>query len=172
MSEYLKYSDRHPSIQKSNDSICGPWWRDAPDNPPGPHEQNHLQFLPLPSIFFPSLQTIQVFEPIYIMPFVGDHIWLMVGDQLQYNLSTLHALCLVSTQFCNIFTPLLYRHVSLFAIHKRHLKRLSQSPYVRYTRTLNIACLEARRYVTQEWVDFSAALEKMSNLREIEYVPN
>ncbi|PLB36922.1 uncharacterized protein BDW47DRAFT_126832 [Aspergillus candidus] len=102
------------------------------------------------------------------MPFVGDHIWLMVGDQLQYNLSTLHALCLVSTQFCNIFTPLLYRHVSLFAIHKRHLKRLSQSPYVRYTRTLNIACLEARRYVTQEWVDFSAALEKMSNLREID----
>lgn len=103
------------------------------------------------------------------MSFVGDHIWLLVGEQLQYNLSTLHALCLVSAQFCNIFTPLLYRHVSLFAIHKRHLKPLSQSPFLRYTRTFQIACLEAQRYVTQEWVDFSVALEKMSNLRELEY---
>ncbi|PLN86549.1 hypothetical protein BDW42DRAFT_182499 [Aspergillus taichungensis] len=102
------------------------------------------------------------------MSSMGDHIWLLVGEQLQYNLSTLYALCLVSTRFCNIFTPLLYRHVSLFAIHKRHLKLLSQSPYVRYTRTLNIACLEARRYLTQEWVDFSAALAKMSNLRELD----
>lgn len=119
--------------------------------------------------FSPLLQTAKASQKTFIMSSIGDHIWLLVGEQLQYNLSTLHALCLVSTRFCNIFTPLLYRHVSLFAIHKRHLKLLSQSPYVRYTRTLNIACLEAQRYVTQEWVDFSAALEKMSNLRELEY---
>src|SRR5258705_3114638 len=107
-----------------------------------------------------------------MVPAVGDHIWLLIGDQLEDLPATLYSLCLVCKRFFNIFTRFLYRNIALFGIYLHHLETLAQSPYLCFTRSFFAACLSFTpdHASTAQCEAFFTAVGKMDNLRSLVYV--
>ncbi|OJJ42447.1 hypothetical protein ASPZODRAFT_170120 [Penicilliopsis zonata CBS 506.65] len=94
---------------------------------------------------------------------IADYVWLLVADQVQYP-RAFYSLCLVSKRFNAIFSPYLYHHITLYGIHLKHLRCISQSPYISFTRSLQVCCLD----LSLDGQCFFDMLDQMGNLRTLQ----